>query len=96
MASRISSWVVFFPKNEATGATNGETRAHSRLQPEFQGGWFVGYNRTEIERCNQKFGREFERVWYLHNIAQGVKLINYYMVYGGELGTFVQWSGGDH
>ena len=29
------------------------------------------------------YSSEFERVYYLHNLAQGIKMINYYMVYGG-------------
>ncbi len=56
----------------------------SALQPEFEAGWFVGWNVSSATACRQKFGREFERVYYLHNLASGMKLVNYYMAFGGE------------
>lgn len=38
-----------------------------------------------VEDCQRLFGAEFERVFYLHNLASGVKMHNVYMVYGGRL-----------
>ena len=37
-----------------------------------------------VDDCQPLFGAEFERVFYLHNLASGVKMHNVYMVYGGE------------
>ena len=37
-----------------------------------------------VEDCQRLFGAEFERVFYLHNLASGVKMHNVYMVYGGR------------
>lgn len=56
----------------------------AKIQPEFQGGTINQWTMPIAEDCQRLFGAEFERVFYLHNLASGVKMHNVYMVYGGE------------
>jgi hypothetical protein len=56
----------------------------AEIQPEFQGGTINQWTMPIAEDCQRLFGAEFERVFYLHNLASGVKMHNVYMVYGGE------------
>lgn len=58
------------------------------VQPEFQGGTINQWTMPIVEDCQRLFGAEFERVFYLHNLASGVKMHNVYMVYGGT-----NWGG---
>ncbi|KAA1121604.1 hypothetical protein PGTUg99_033375 [Puccinia graminis f. sp. tritici] len=51
--------------------------------PEFQAGAFDSWGATGYENCRKLTGPEFESVFYLNNLAANIKMINYYMLYGG-------------
>ncbi|HEV7898639.1 MAG TPA: beta-galactosidase, partial [Planosporangium sp.] len=50
---------------------------------EFQGGAFDPWGGPGYDKCRQLTGPEFEKVFYKHNIAQGVTQQSFYMTYGG-------------
>ncbi|HLL67834.1 MAG TPA: beta-galactosidase [Micromonosporaceae bacterium] len=50
---------------------------------EFQGGAFDPWGGPGYDRCRQLTGPEFQKVFYKHNIAQGVTEQSFYMAYGG-------------
>ncbi|KAI0823943.1 glycoside hydrolase superfamily [Trametes gibbosa] len=56
--------------------------------PEFQGGAFDPWGGPGYEACEVLTGADFQDVFYKHNWAANVKLISYYMVYGGT-----SWAG---
>ncbi|KAI7964969.1 hypothetical protein MJO29_003067 [Puccinia striiformis f. sp. tritici] len=51
--------------------------------PEFQAGAYDSWGATGYENCRKLTGPEFESVFYLNNLAANIKMINYYMLYGG-------------
>ncbi|ORX38601.1 glycoside hydrolase superfamily [Kockovaella imperatae] len=51
--------------------------------PEFQAGWIPTLSTGGYPNCFGLFGSAFERVFYLNNLAQGIKMQSIYMVYGG-------------
>lgn len=51
--------------------------------PEFQAGAYDAWGATGYEDCRSLTGPEFESVFYLNNLAANIKMVNYYMVYGG-------------
>ncbi|PLW22907.1 hypothetical protein PCASD_12028 [Puccinia coronata f. sp. avenae] len=51
--------------------------------PEFQAGAYDPWGATGYENCRKLTGPEFESVFYLNNLAANIKMINYYMLYGG-------------
>ncbi|KAJ7018890.1 glycoside hydrolase superfamily [Mycena alexandri] len=55
------------------------------INPEFQGGSFLGWgpNSPQYTDCNTLTGSDFEQVYYLNQMATGVKFNNIYMTYGG-------------
>ncbi|KAI0671257.1 glycoside hydrolase superfamily [Trametes maxima] len=56
--------------------------------PEFQGGAFDPWGGPGYDACELLTGADFEDVFYKQNWASNVKLISYYMVYGGT-----SWGG---
>ena len=50
---------------------------------EFQGGAFDPWGGPGYDKCRQLTGPEFEKVFYKHNIAEGVTQQSFYMTYGG-------------
>ncbi|PCH40579.1 glycoside hydrolase family 35 protein [Wolfiporia cocos MD-104 SS10] len=56
--------------------------------PEFQGGSFDPWGGTGYNNCEILTGPDFQDVFYKHNWASNVKLISYYMLYGGT-----NWGG---
>ncbi|KZT12288.1 glycoside hydrolase family 35 protein [Laetiporus sulphureus 93-53] len=56
--------------------------------PEFQGGSFDPWGGTGYNNCEILTGVDFEDVFYKQNWASNVKMISYYMVYGGT-----SWGG---
>ncbi|KAJ7173327.1 glycoside hydrolase superfamily [Mycena filopes] len=61
------------------------------ITPEFQGGSFLGWgpNSPQYTDCNVLTGSDFEQVYYLNQMATGVKFNNIYMTYGGTNWGFV-------
>ncbi|OAV99770.1 hypothetical protein PTTG_00467 [Puccinia triticina 1-1 BBBD Race 1] len=51
--------------------------------PEFQAGAYDPWGASGYENCRKLTGPEFESVFYLNNLAANIKMINYYMIYGG-------------
>ncbi|THH31612.1 hypothetical protein EUX98_g2597 [Antrodiella citrinella] len=56
--------------------------------PEFQGGAFDPWGGPGYDACELLTGPDFQDVFYKENWASNVKLISYYMVYGGT-----SWGG---
>ncbi|KAI0738819.1 glycoside hydrolase superfamily [Daedaleopsis nitida] len=56
--------------------------------PEFQGGSFDPWGGPGYDACELLTGPDFQDVFYKHNWASNVKLISYYMLYGGT-----SWGG---
>jgi len=50
---------------------------------EFQGGSFDPWGGPGYDKCRQLTGPDFEKVFYKHNIAEGVTQQSFYMTYGG-------------
>ena len=50
---------------------------------EFQGGAFDPWGGPGYDKCRQLTGPDFEKVFYKHNIAEGVTQQSFYMTYGG-------------
>ncbi|KAJ6467728.1 glycoside hydrolase superfamily [Mycena sanguinolenta] len=65
------------------------------LYPEFQGGSFLGWgpNSPQYTDCNILTGSDFEQVYYLNQMATGVKFNNIYMTYGGTSWGFFPFPG---
>jgi hypothetical protein len=80
---RFISWVFRDVRDEVLQGKSAEM-LERRDQPEFQGGTINQWTQPVVDDCQPLFGAEFERVFYLHNLASGVKMHNVYMVYGGE------------
>ena len=51
--------------------------------PEFQGGSFDPWGGSGFENCAILTNEEFERVFYKNNFASTLKIVSYYMTYGG-------------
>ncbi|ORX33785.1 glycoside hydrolase superfamily [Kockovaella imperatae] len=51
--------------------------------PEFQAGTTPLVAMPGFDQCLPLYSSDFEKVFYLHNLAEGVKMINYYMAFGG-------------
>ncbi|KAI0687065.1 glycoside hydrolase superfamily [Earliella scabrosa] len=51
--------------------------------PEYQGGAFDPWAGPGYDACAQLTGQEFEDVFYKHNYAANMKMVSYYMFYGG-------------
>lgn len=58
---------------------------------EFQGGSFDPWGGWGFAQCLELVSYEFERVFYKNNQAQGVKIFNLYMTYGGT-----NWGNSGH
>ncbi|PSS38131.1 hypothetical protein PHLCEN_2v38 [Hermanssonia centrifuga] len=56
--------------------------------PEFQGGSFDPWGGPGFDACEVLTGPDFQDVFYKQNWASNVKLISYYMIYGGT-----NWGG---
>ncbi|TBU22169.1 glycoside hydrolase superfamily [Dichomitus squalens] len=56
--------------------------------PEFQGGSFDPWGGPGYDACELLTGPDFQDVFYKHNWAANVKMISYYMLYGGT-----SWGG---
>ncbi|KAL4244519.1 glycosyl hydrolase 35 family protein [Abortiporus biennis] len=56
--------------------------------PEFQGGSFDPWEGPGYDACELLTGPDFQDVFYKHNWGSNVKLISYYMLYGGT-----NWGG---
>jgi hypothetical protein len=52
--------------------------------PEFQGGSVDIWGGSGLDSCAILTNEEFERVFYKNNVAGGLKIISYYMTYGGS------------
>ncbi|KAJ6506211.1 glycoside hydrolase superfamily [Mycena vitilis] len=65
------------------------------INPEFQGGSFLGWgpNSPQYTDCNTLTGSDFEQVYYLNQMATGVKFNNIYMTYGGTNWGFFAFPG---
>ncbi|KAJ7895550.1 glycoside hydrolase superfamily [Mycena olivaceomarginata] len=65
------------------------------IYPEFQGGSFLGWgpNSPQYTDCNTLTGSDFEQVYYLNQMATGVKFNNIYMTYGGTSWGFFPFPG---
>ncbi|KAJ7208991.1 glycoside hydrolase superfamily [Mycena pura] len=65
------------------------------INPEFQGGSFLGWgpNSPQYTDCNVLTGSDFEQVYYLNQMATGVKFNNIYMTYGGTNWGFFGFPG---
>jgi beta-galactosidase GanA len=50
---------------------------------EFQGGAFDPWGGPGYDKCRQLTGPDFEKVFYKHNIAEGITQQSFYMTYGG-------------
>jgi hypothetical protein len=51
--------------------------------PEFQGGSFDPWGGSGFENCAILTNEDFEKVFYKNNFASGLKIVSYYMTYGG-------------
>ncbi|KAK7688664.1 hypothetical protein QCA50_008202 [Cerrena zonata] len=58
------------------------------FMPEFQGGSLDGWGGAGYDGCEVLTGPDFEDVFYKQNWASNVKLISYYMLFGGT-----SWGG---
>ncbi|PIL34795.1 hypothetical protein GSI_02582 [Ganoderma sinense ZZ0214-1] len=58
------------------------------FMPEFQGGSFDPWGGPGYDACAVLTGPDFQDVFYKHNWAANVKLVSYYMFYGGT-----SWGG---
>ncbi|KAI0738816.1 glycoside hydrolase superfamily [Daedaleopsis nitida] len=56
--------------------------------PEFQGGSFDPWGGPGYDNCELLTGPDFQDVFYKHNWAANIKLVSYYMFYGGT-----SWGG---
>ncbi|KAJ7290717.1 glycoside hydrolase superfamily [Mycena rebaudengoi] len=65
------------------------------IYPEFQGGSFLGWgpNSPQYTDCHTLTGSDFEQVYYLNQMATGVKFTNIYMTYGGTSWGFFAFPG---
>ncbi|CZR69346.1 probable beta-galactosidase [Phialocephala subalpina] len=61
---------------------------------EFEGSAGDGWGGFGFNVCAQKLNQEFERVYYKNNFANGIKIINIYMVYGGTNWGNIGYPGG--
>ncbi|KFA71227.1 hypothetical protein S40288_03862 [Stachybotrys chartarum IBT 40288] len=62
--------------------------------PEFQGGAFDPFGGWGFEQCSELVNHEFERVFYKNNFANGLRIFNIYMTYGGTNWGNLGHSGG--
>ena len=51
--------------------------------PEFQGGSFDPWGGSGFYNCSILTNEDFEKVYYKNNFASGLKIVSYYMTYGG-------------
>lgn len=61
---------------------------------EFEGGTLDGWGGVGFDMCNDMLNEEFERVFYKNDYSFGVKIINYYMLYGGTNWGNLGYPGG--
>ncbi|KAM5541244.1 hypothetical protein V8D89_005173 [Ganoderma adspersum] len=78
-----------------SGVTNNYHQYHEAnnpsepwFMPEFQGGAFDPWGGPGYDACAVLTGPDFQDVFYKHNWAANVKLVSYYMFYGGT-----SWGG---
>ncbi|KAI1789917.1 glycoside hydrolase superfamily, partial [Ganoderma leucocontextum] len=78
-----------------SGVTNNYHQYHEAnnpsepwFMPEFQGGAFDPWGGPGYDSCELLTGPDFQDVFYKHNWAANVKLVSYYMFYGGT-----SWGG---
>ncbi|KAM5541258.1 hypothetical protein V8D89_005187 [Ganoderma adspersum] len=78
-----------------SGVTNNYHQYHEAnnpsepwFMPEFQGGAFDPWGGPGYDACAVLTGADFQDVFYKHNWAANVKLVSYYMFYGGT-----SWGG---
>ncbi|KAM5536288.1 hypothetical protein V8D89_010065 [Ganoderma adspersum] len=78
-----------------SGVTNNYHQYHEAnnpsepwFMPEFQGGAFDPWGGPGYDACAVLTGADFQDVFYKHNWAANVKLVSYYMFYGGT-----NWGG---
>jgi beta-galactosidase len=61
---------------------------------EMEGGTLDGWGGVGFNMCNEMLNEEFERVFYKNDFSFGVKIINYYMLYGGTNWGNLGYPGG--
>jgi hypothetical protein len=61
-----------------------ESTSTPPMIPEFQGGSFDPWGGAGFDNCAILTNEQFERVFYKNNFASGLKIVSYYMTYGGS------------
>ncbi|WWC95589.1 hypothetical protein V866_002454 [Kwoniella sp. B9012] len=80
--SKIGQWNPVRQYREYMESTSGKVGTPYYI-PEMQAGWIPLINTKGYQQCLTSYDSDFERVFYLNNLANGIKLHNVYMVYGG-------------
>jgi beta-galactosidase GanA len=70
------------PANNETNFRNFDTSTPVYI-PEFQGGSFDNWGQATYFACNTLTNSQFERVFYLTNVANGTTMESNYMTFGG-------------
>ncbi|KAI8454681.1 glycoside hydrolase superfamily [Phakopsora pachyrhizi] len=61
--------------------------------PEFQAGAFDPWGGSGYDNCRKLTGPQFESVFNLNNLAANLKMVNYYMVFGGTSWGYLPFPG---
>ncbi|KAI0352572.1 hypothetical protein OH77DRAFT_1428259 [Trametes cingulata] len=84
--SNPTHWAPVVTSYHQYHATNNPSEPW--YMPEFQGGSFDPWGGPGYDACEVLTGPDFQDVFYKNNWASNVKLISYYMLYGGT-----SWGG---